>query len=272
MTFHLRPFFILSFLLVFHLTGIAQTAILISDSLASNADMLKVKMGTQWMGKIWKFRFGDYSVVSSKMGWRTTRTHSDLLSTKTDVSSSEKFSFVLANKSDDSAVVNAASNTQLQSLHELEIFKHLSVGSNELLLASQNFTAFITINIDTADAWALFMNLTEGSRVDQQSENFLTNGQRTIYLQPISSEKSMVKQRNKWVSTIADTRTFPAVGFELIENGKSLSAVQYYGGGISGSNSNIIWLGKSLDDKTRLVLAAAMTAVMQQKAGQSPTP
>ena len=36
----------------------AQNDIVLSDDLASNSEALKVKMGTQWMGKIWKFKFG----------------------------------------------------------------------------------------------------------------------------------------------------------------------------------------------------------------------
>ena len=50
-------------------SALAQKNIVISDSLNANADKMNVKMGSQTIGKIWKFRFGDYAVVSSKMGW-----------------------------------------------------------------------------------------------------------------------------------------------------------------------------------------------------------
>ncbi len=44
----------------------AQKDIVISDSLAANSEKLKVKMGSQGFGKIWKFQFGNYAVISSK--------------------------------------------------------------------------------------------------------------------------------------------------------------------------------------------------------------
>lgn len=35
--------------------------------------MIQVKMGTQWMGRIWNIKFGDYAVVrKSKLSAKTT--------------------------------------------------------------------------------------------------------------------------------------------------------------------------------------------------------
>ena len=63
-----------------------------------------------------------------------------------------------------------------------------------------------------------------------------------------------------------DTRSYPALGYEFIENGQSLSALQYYGGGMMGLNKNIVWIHNSLDEKVKLILAAASTAILQTKA------
>ena len=60
----------------------AHRNIVVSDSLLANADQLKVKMGAQWMG-IHKWRVGDYAVVSSKLGWTTTSTTTNLFKTRT---------------------------------------------------------------------------------------------------------------------------------------------------------------------------------------------
>src|SRR5450432_3568264 len=92
-----------------------QKTLIISDSLAANAEKLEVKMGSQGFGKIWKFRFGDYAVVSSKKGWTTSSSSSNFFNTKTGSNTTEKFSFVLGNKTGDSAKVNAANNILVQS-------------------------------------------------------------------------------------------------------------------------------------------------------------
>ena len=67
----------------------------------------------------------------------------------------------------------------------------------------------------------------------------------------------------------SDTRSLPALGYEFIENDQSLSALQYYGGGAFGLNKNIIWINKSVDEKMKLILAAAGTAILQIKANSN---
>lgn len=247
--------YILCLLLLIAKITEAQKDIIISDSLAANSEKLNVKMGTQWMGKIWKFHFGDYAVVSSKMGWTTTSTKGNLFNTKTENKSTEKFSFVLVNKkTNDSAKVNAANNIVVQSLKEIEILPHFSWGSNELLQESRNFSAFITVNGDTSETWALFMNVTRGKNNEGSYDAFLTNGERKILLSSTSSNKNG-----------GDKRSLPALGYESIENGQSLSALQYYGGGLLGMNKNIVWIGNNSNEKMKLILAAASTAILQIK-------
>ena len=245
---------ILCFLLIIVNSTQAQKNIIISDSLTANAEKLNVKMGTQWFGKIWKFRFGDYAVVSSKLGWITTSTKGNFFNTKTESKSTQKFSFVLINKVNDSASVNAANNIAIQSLHEIEIIPHFFWGNDELLQETRNFSAFITINGDTSETWALFMNITRGSNSLGSYDAFLTNGERKIFLIPTTSSKNG-----------GDTRALPALGYEFIENDQSLSALQYFGGGAFGLNKNIIWIKKNADEKMKLILAAASTAILQIK-------
>jgi hypothetical protein len=62
-----------------------------------------------------------------------------------------------------------------------------------------------------------------------------------------------------------DKRLLPAMGYEFIENGQSICALQYFGGGTLGANKNIVWLRKSANAKMDLILAAAMTAILQLK-------
>ena len=258
MSLHLFRNGILCLLLTSAMVTRAQKDIVISDSLAANAEKLNVKMGTQNFGKIWKFRFGDYAVVSSKMGWNTTTTKGNLFNTKTESKSTEKFSFVLANKTNDSARVNAANNIVVQSLQHIEILPGFSWGTDVVLKEDRNFSAFITINRDTSEVWALLMNVAKEINSGDSHEAFLTNGKRKIIIAPASSKTKG-----------GDTRTIPALGYEFIENGEALGAVQYYGGGAFGLNKNIVWLHKGPDEKMKLVLAAAMTALLQIKANSA---
>jgi hypothetical protein len=244
------------FLLMLAIANIshAQKDIVISDSLAVNSEKLKVKMGSQGFGKIWKFQFGDYAVISSKAGWTTTSTKGNFFNTKTESKSTKKFSFLMADKLNDTASVNAANNIATQSLQELQIFSNVFWGNNELLHESQNFSAYITINGDTSKVWALLINIIRGSNAQGTYDALLTNGERNIVVIPASSNKNG-----------SDSRSMPALGYEFIENGQSLSALQYYGGGIMGMNKNIVWLHNGLDEKIKLILAAASTAILQMK-------
>ncbi len=232
----------------------AQKNIVISDSLAANADKLNVKMGSQGFGKIWKMHFGDYGVVSSKMRWATNSTKSNFFNTKTESKSTQKFSFVFSDKTD-TVNVNAAQNILIQSLQEIEIIPHFSWGSNELLKEQNNFTAFITVSGDTTDTWALFMNVLSGTAAEGSYDAFLSNGNRKIILKPATSGKS---GGNSMFS-------IPTAGYEFVENGHSLAALQYTAGPID-MNKNIVWINRNLDSKMKLILAAAQTAILQIKA------
>ena len=241
------------------LCTMAQKDIVVSDSLNANADKMNVKMGTQGMGKIWKFRFGDYAVTTSKMGWTTTSSKSNLFNNRTESKTTQKFSFTMSGSTADVAHVNAADNIQVKELNQIEVLPHFSLGNNELLKESNNFTVYITINDDSTDTWALLMNVLRGTEVkgNYSYEEFMTNGTRKIFFVRTSSNKNGDDKRN-----------IPAVGYELIENGQALGAVQFYGGGMMGANKNIIWIHRDLDPKMKLLLAATMTAVLQKKVNQ----
>ena len=236
-----------------------QKNIVINEELAANAEMLKVKMGTAWMGKIYKFKFGDYNVVKSKMGWTVTTSSSNLLNTKTESKTENKFSFILSNNTSDSAIVNSLSDVIVKELHALNLFtsEHYEfyIGSEELLMNAQIFSSFITTSSNRNEIWVLRIEQTEGSEADNKYEGVIGNGVRIINIIPVSS--------NQYGN---DSRIFPALGYEFKENNESLCAVQYYGGGALGSNKNIVWIKSELDPRMKLILAAAMTSLMQLKA------
>ena len=251
---YIRSFF-LGFMLVSFQIARSQKDIVISDSLTVNGEKLNVKMGSHGFGKIWKFSFGEYGVASSKMGWTINSAKGNFFNTKTESKSTEKFSFLMTSKVNDSATVNAANNILVQSLQSMEIFPGFNWGTDELVQESRNFSAFIIVNHDTSETWALLMNMIRGSSVLVKDEALLTNGQRKILVVPTTSNLHG-----------GDSRSLPALGYEFVENGQSLGAVQYYGGGSFGVNKNIVWISKPLDNRMKIILAAASTAILQLKA------
>jgi hypothetical protein len=160
----------------------------------------------------------------------------------------------MTDKLNDSAIVNAANNIEIQSMQEIEILPHVYTGNDEVIKQSHNFSAFITINNDSTYTWALLLNVIRTSINQTSYDALLTDGQRKIVITPTSSNKNG-----------NDNRKIPALGYEFFENGSSIGAVQYYGGGMLGMNKNIVWISKTLDDKSKLLLAAAMTAILQIK-------
>lgn len=242
---------LIAFFLVAPNLGSAQKNIVISDELSANSDMLNVKMGSQKFGRIWNFRFGEYAVVKSKLGWTITKSKGNFWGTKSASTTSEKFSFILCNQKNDSAIVNAANKIVAQSLNEIEILPNFHWGTNELVKGENLFSAQIIVNRDTINNWAIFIKKTEGSQTGSGFLAFLTNGQRDIKIYPASSNKD------------TENRMLPARGYEFVENGQAISALQYLGSGALGLNKSIVWLSKNLDEQMKLILAAAMTAVLQ---------
>ena len=239
---------------LFLITGFAsaQKTIQISDSLAVHGDRFKVNLGSQGPGKIFKMHFGEYAVVSSKMGWNTGSSKANLFNTKVESNSTQKFSFILSNKSADSAWVSAAYNIQVKALQEIELIAGFSWGDNELLLESKNFSAYININHDTTDTWALLMHIARGRDSAGNYEAFLTNGARKIFISPIDQEKINNNPFNQ-----------PPIGYELFERGQSLGALQY--NSMMTMFNDIIWINREADTKMKLILAASMTAILQSK-------
>ncbi len=230
----------------------AQKTIHISDSLAIHGDRFNVKLGSQGPGKIFKMHFGGYAVVSSKMGWNTGSSKANLFNTKVESNSTQKFSFILSNKSADSAWVSAAYNIHVKALQEIEVISGFSWGDNELLLESKNFSAYININHDTTETWALLIHVARGRDSAGNYEAFLTNGERKVFITPVGSEKT---GNNPFKP--------PPVGYELFEKGQSLGALQY--NSMMAMYEDIIWINRESDTKMQLILAASMTAILQSK-------
>jgi hypothetical protein len=252
----------------------APKHILISDSLLTNADQWDVRRNDHWVGMN-KWAFGDYAVGASKTGWTTGGTHTNFFKTKTVSHSDNKFSFVMSNKTTDSAFVEAAHQIIARSNPGLKVAQGVHIGGDDQTVETDHFIASITIGRDTTEMWDLYVGSTEisdsgGDRDDlARHTSVLIHGERRIALVPVFSKK--LDQKQSFASKLALQFHPPAMGYEFIEAGHSLCAVEYFSSGISGMYKNTVWMDKGADPRLRLVLAAAMTSVLELKCQEPPT-
>jgi len=239
--------------------------IIISDSLLANSDRWDVKRNDKWT-VMNRWTFGGYAVVDSKTGWVTGGSHTNFFKTKTENHSENKFSFVMSNQAD-SALVDAVRQSLTQSNPGLKVGKDTYVGGTGQTVKTDRFVASITIGGDTTETWDLIVGDTEVSegsfdRDDLASHtSVLIHGDRRIALVPVFSKK--LDKKPSFVSQLTMGFHPPAMGYEFVEEGHSLCAVEYFSGGISGFYKNTVWMDKRADPRMRLVLAAAMTSVLE---------
>lgn len=132
-----------------------------------------------------------------------------------------------------------------------QLLKAKWVGQKQIV---NQIYCIINTNQDTTETWTLYMNITTRRTVEKGGTSFLSNGNRKILIISTSSNKNG-----------NDTRTSPAFGYEFIEKDKPVGALQYFGGGVFGANKNIVWIHNDQNSKMKLILAAAMTSVLQLK-------
>lgn len=271
--YHQLYFFIKSRILLFSiliLTGFSSLGtiyaqnktVVINKELEENSDKLKVKLGTQWMGKISKIKFGDYKVVDSKNGWVKTKVKSNFWNTFSESKTENKFSFVMEHKSLGSAIVNTLSQMTVKEARSVNLFSigdfDFFTGPDDDYTSTQIFSSEIQIKDDSGEPWSMQLAMTNDNDAGYSDEGILGCSDRLIFIEPISSNKNG-----------NDSRKIPARGYEFIEDNKSLGAVQYYGGGVFGLNKNIVWIRSNLKPKMKLILASAMIVILQIKPDQT---
>ena len=241
--------------------------ILISDSLLANADQWNVKRKDRWVGMN-RWTFGEFGVVASKTGWTTGCSDTNFFKTKMESHAENKFSFVMSNTTADSAFVNATHQIIARSNPGLKIAEGVHVGGTGQTVETDRFVASITIGRDTTEMWVLFIGDSVVSEIGSERydlagyKSVLIQGDRRIALVPVFS-KDLTKKPS--FGSMLTSVLPPAMGYEFIENGHSLCAVEYFSSGISGAYKNTVWMEKSADPRLRLALAAAMTLVLELK-------
>lgn len=228
--------------------------IVISDELAATAEVLKVKMDTKKPIKDWGIKFGDYNVLIIELGDLTESESWNFLGTKLERETKDEISFILTNKTSDSARVEAMTDILIKESRSLEIFRNFHWGYDALSKQSHFLSSLITTNYNKNEIWLLSIKKTYGSSVDYKNEAFLSNGERTITIFPVSSNTNGT-----------DRRMYPALGYEFFENDQSLCAVQYHSGGALGYFKKTVWIKSDLAPGLKLILSAAMTSLMLLK-------
>ena len=244
-------------IVLFPILGSAQKAIVIDEDLSANADVLKVKMGTQAMGKMWKFKFGEFGIVSSRMGATMTTTTGAFLSPVEKSRAKQKFSFVLKGAGPETVSVKAAQNLASEALGEMAISSRVSMSVVDISGTADNLVAEIAFDGEAEKPWTLLLQVVSSLAIlkEKTLSSLLTDGTREIVITPVTSDVPGAKSKG-----------IPARGYELSEAGRAMGAVQYWGGGVFGLNKNVVYMRRDLDAKTKLLLAAAMVAILQAKA------
>lgn len=237
----------------------AEESIAISDSLAANADQWIVKEKGTWFGKISKWSMGDHAVISSKLHATNVSSNTNLLKTKMERHSTTEFEFIMSNATADSVSVKAVRRAMDESTHEFKLGKNVSLGSDELLHASDSCLATIVVIGDTTQ-WTLLKASITAPELDWAA--FLTDGTRRVLLSPVTAKARSDSTHRGFFSRMASQLVPPAMGYEFQEDGRSLCALQTFGG-TSKKNPRRVWMHRGLDARMKLVLAAAMTTVLQ---------
>jgi hypothetical protein len=116
--------------------------------------------------------------------------------------------------------------------------------------------ATVLIDGEAASRWTLLLDVmrSKSGLTERAGTSFLTDGNRQIVIRPVTS-----------AGPAKNLLDLPARGFEFWEAGQSIGAVQYYAGGAFGLNKNVVYLRRDLDPQKKLLLASAMTAIMEYK-------
>ncbi len=248
----------LSVFIVFGLQAREKKRIIINEDLIKNAEVFQVKTGAQWVRKTFKYKFGGYEIVDSKNKATKSEGSSNFLSTQSETKSENQFSFILKDPESDSVMVNAVAQTTIKELQSINLItiEHFSyyIGEDELLLDAKIFSSIIHTASKPDEVWFLALDKSDGTESGKIHEGILSNNHRNIQIKPVSSLKEG-----------ENNPLFFALGYEFIENGKSLCALQYFSGVNMNGLQNIIWLRTDLDPQTKRILAGAMTSIIQFK-------
>jgi hypothetical protein len=231
--------------------SMAAAGIVIDEDLRSSADMYKVSLGMQKPGRTWNFKFGDYSIVSSKAtGAVTTTTWGGEHQTR------QEYSFVMKGADPATVQASAVQNARAEDIRDLGLGGGFAIDLEAIAGGVDDLAASIRLEGDQGEPWMLLLNVERrmANTVEETNMSLLASGEREIRIEPVTSDPPGARPS-----------ALPARGYQFFEADRPIAAVQYLGAGAFGFNKNVVYLRRDLDAQTRLMLAAAMSVIMQAK-------
>jgi hypothetical protein len=258
----------------------------IDADLRAHADRWEILERKVGAGKIHDFQFGDYTIVSGEIGahsGKATRTHLALETRRRAVTS---YSFVLKGAGASTANVQATQTAKVTWHTLLEFFPGFYVGpagggveyssdseedeeeacwedndacwdddeGHKRVKSSidEQLVATIVVEGVASAPWELSLDANRSGVLFELvvRSASLTVGSQTIAITPLTAFER------------ADGR--PMWAYQFVDRGTTLAAVEF-GDGVG----SVAWMRRELPEDTRLMLAAAMTAILQ---GQATTP
>jgi hypothetical protein len=236
----------------------------LDEGLLANADVLKVTLGVSTPAHPVNISFGDYAVVSSKVWGGRESTRSEFFGGVTRTRVRNNFTFVFKGPEPATAKVKAEWNILTEKpgqCFEVDIGTDVAIelcssdeepqpGLHDVLVAP------IRIDGEAPGRWTMLLDVvrSESGLTERAGTSFITDGNRQIVIRPVTS-----------AGPAKNLLDLPARGYEFWEEGKSIGAVQYYAGGVLGLNKNVVYLRRDLDPQMKLLLASAMTMIMEYK-------
>ena len=230
--------------------------IIIDEGLAASAEVLPVNVAAEKTFKLADFRFGEYVVVSSKVGMAKGFSIEWLGPLESD-ENEQKFSFVMKGAGPETASVTAVQRFKSGPLKRFEVLPGISVGADPLSGAKDNLFASITLDDEPAVTWKLKLSVQRNvaGASEKAKASSLSDGTREIEIRNVSSEASD-----------GGEQAMPARGYEFREGDRAIAALQYYGGGYPASKKHlVVYLRNDLDPRAKLLLATVMTTILQSK-------
>jgi len=251
------PWIVVAGVLLGPVAALAEQGIAIDEDLRVNAEALPVTMARQKLFKVGDFRFGDYAIVASKMGASHEDDTTLFVNVLAHSDAAERFSFVMKGAGPETASVKAKFSTESGPLKRYELLPGVSVGAGELSGSIDRLDGEVVVDGGAQPPWRLHLRVKRNvAGVDEKAgASSLSNGTRTIDIVDVAS-----------VGADGAPEAIPARGYQFVEGGRALAALQFYGGGHPTSHKGmVVYLRSDLDAETRLTLAAAMTAILQAK-------
>jgi len=165
--------------------------IIIDEGLAASAGVLPVTVAAEKTFKVADFRFGEYVVVSSKLGMAKGYSGGWINPIQHD-KNEQKFSFVMKGAGPATASVTAVQRFESGPLKRYEVLPGVSVGVDPLSGAKDNLVASIKLDGEPAITWKLQLNVQRNvaGAAEKAKASSLSDGTREIEIRNVSSKAS----------------------------------------------------------------------------------